>query len=184
MKVVDAAAAGGRVAAQSAVGDRERRAAGRLAVAVDAAAGAGRVAAQGAVGDRERGVIVLDAAAEQGRVAAQGAVGDGQRGVKVVDAAAFAAGYILISIHDGQPVNGDIGARADLKYAKGRRAASGAALKRRSVAVDNQLMAAVAADHRQAVGAIDGNGESVSAIGRQLDRVVLAISVGCVDGHD
>ena len=63
MKVVDAAAGGGRVAAQGAVGDCERRAAGRLAVAVDAAPGGGRVAAQGAVGDRERGVIVVDAAA-------------------------------------------------------------------------------------------------------------------------
>ena len=37
-----------------------------------------------------------------------------------------------MSIHDGQPVNGDIGARVDLKEAKVWRAASGAALKRRS----------------------------------------------------
>ena len=120
---------------------------------------------------------------DDGRVVAQGAVGDRERSVIVVDAAAFAGGN-LISIHDGQPVNGDIGARADLKYPKGRRAASCAALKRRSVAVDNQLMAAVAADHRQAVSVIVDNGESVSAIGRQLDRVVLHISVGRVDGPD
>ena len=54
--VEDAAAVGqaGRVAADGAVGDRQRRAAG-IAVVVDAAAVVvGRVAADGAVGDRQR----------------------------------------------------------------------------------------------------------------------------------
>ena len=49
-----------------------------------------RVAAQGAVGDRQRADVVVDAAAVVGHVAAQGAVGDRQRAGVVVDAAAGA----------------------------------------------------------------------------------------------
>src|SRR5204863_426446 len=102
---------------QDGVSDRQRRAAGKAVVEDAAAVDGSRVAADGAITDRQRGVIVEDAAAD----------------AKVGDA-----------ISNSQSGNGDIGARADLKYAKGRRAASGAALKRRSIAVDDQRMAGVA----------------------------------------
>jgi len=132
--------------------------------------------------------VVDPAARAVGRVAAHGAIVESQRGAApeavVEDGGAEAPGPIFNS----QAVDGDIGASVDLKYAKGRRDDSGAALKRRSIAVDNQRMAGVAQDHRQAVIAIGtaiiDNGESVSAISRQLDCVVLAVSVGRGDGRD
>jgi len=77
--VIDAAAVvDGRVAAKSAVDDRERV---RVpdAAAFARVAAAGGVATKRAVGDRHRpGAIVKDAAALVGRVAAQSAVGDRQ----------------------------------------------------------------------------------------------------------
>ena len=155
--------------------------------AFDAAAraGAGCVVADGAVNDPQRGTGgVADASARAGRavaasVVAHCAVGDRQR-AKVADASAEGG----CSIHDGQAGDGDIGARVDPKYAKGRRADIRAALKRRSVALDSQLMTSVAADHRQAVLEIVERRESVSAIGRQLDCVVLAVRVGRGDVRD
>ena len=54
----------GRVAAEHAVGDRQRRAAVVGEVGDAAAADVGRVAAEHAVGDRQRGSIVINAAAD------------------------------------------------------------------------------------------------------------------------
>jgi hypothetical protein len=67
---------GGRVAAEGAVLDSQRRVAAIGAFVGDAAAVGGRVAADGAVLDGQRRVakvaVVVDAAAEKGRVAADG----------------------------------------------------------------------------------------------------------------
>ena len=64
-RVADGAAAvDGRIAAERAVGDCQRRAAGGVGEVGDAAAAvAGRVAAERAVGDRQRGSIIINAAA-------------------------------------------------------------------------------------------------------------------------
>ena len=55
------------------------------------------------------------------------------------------------------------------------------ALDGSALPLDDELVAAVGADHRQTVGAVREvvHGiQAISAIGRQLDRVILAVSVG------
>ena len=105
--VADAAAVAGRVAADSAVGDRHRRDAfvGDVGDAAAVEAGRAAVAADGAVGDRQRRValeaqLAMPPPPCSRRVAADSAVGDRQRRVSrrrrrvalmVADAAA--AGY-------------------------------------------------------------------------------------------
>src|SRR5437867_3146987 len=87
-----------------------------------------------------------------------------------------------VAVIEGQTRENEVATAVDIKNAKGRRAAAGAALDERAVAMDRELMAAVGSDGRQTIESVVPNCQDVGSVRRQFNRVVLRIAVGRGDG--
>ena len=150
-----AARVAGRIAAEGAVADGQRRAAIYSVVENTAAAVDDRIAVEGAGTHSQDRVVAEDAAAEAGRVDAEGAVADGQRAGAGVNAAAGIRGETArgIAVGNGQAGDGDERAR-DVERAAG------------GVPVHSQISRAgtedghVVADQQRAAGQQDGAGDA------------------------
>ena len=121
--IVDAAAFGGsRIAANSAVGDRHRRAAPAQPVVTNSAAVPARVTAQSAAAHGQRPLVVEDATADalNGRVAADCAAAQCQGCVIIiVDATATKIGARSRPIADSQPGDSNVSVITNVKYPAG-----------------------------------------------------------------